>query len=384
MQYPAEPRVVGGRGGDRFVMQFALEGEPFDSAVGDHLSAPGHDSGAGASALHEVCAEDDTLLAVRAAAITAERARISREMNESASKSLLGISMLAASLATAGWSGDARSVDYRVRELARLARQAVTEASGVINDLREDAVASQLRSAAMAWSLSSGISVDVNVPRVTETTESIRCEFDAILREALINVQKHANASRVQVSLRTASEQLQLTIEDNGVGFSMPATVSELYPVAYGGLSAIRERAQRLDGVVLIRSSPGHGTRIEVRIPGPYRARQQLRVAAAPMRKVRVAIADCNPILRFGPCAVLQQTPGVEVVAELTTGTDLAHFVGQHLPDVLLLEARMPLPAGMQTVRQVSELTSIVVVSCTDDDPLAVEAAAAGVRLIAW
>src|SRR5260370_5712836 len=73
-------------------------------------------------------ADEDLLQAVYAAAITAERERIAKQMNDSASKSLAGISMLAASLASTGWSGDARSVDYRLRELGRLARQAVTEA----------------------------------------------------------------------------------------------------------------------------------------------------------------------------------------------------------------------------------------------------------------
>jgi DNA-binding NarL/FixJ family response regulator/anti-sigma regulatory factor (Ser/Thr protein kinase) len=334
------------------------------------------------TSLPDIAADENPLQAVCAAAITAERERMAREMNDSASKSLAGISMLAASLASTGWSGDARSIDFRLRELGRLARQAVTEANSVINDLGEDAVACQLRSAAMAFGLASGTAVTVEMPRATDTTEDIRREFGAILREALINVERHARATRVKVSLRAAGEQLQLAIEDNGAGFSMPATVGELRPAARGGLSRMRERARRLDGIVLIRTSPGHGTRIEVRIPVAERARPQLR-AVLPPRKIRILIADRNPVLRFGLRAVLEQAPGLEVAAEVTAGADLAELIRRHSPDVVLLDARMTLPDGMVTLRQVSELTSIVMVTSADDDVLLQETAEVGARVCA-
>lgn len=324
-------------------------------------------------------ADADDLLSVRAAAIVAERERIARELSDSASKSLLGVSMLAASLASGGLSGEARSLDYRLRELGRLARRAVTEANGVIHDLREDAVAAMLRSMAMAWSLSSEITVTVEMPRSTETTEEIRAEFSAILVEALTNVAQHANATHVRVSLRAAGQQLQLAIEDNGAGFSVPATEGELRGTATGGLARIRERASRLDGVVLIRSSAGAGTRIEVRIPGPDVARIGAR-APSQTRQLRVAIADRNPVLRLGLRVVLEQAPGIEVIAEVATYGDLAEVVAEHAPDVLLLDPAMALPGGMPTITQLSALTSVLMVTC-GPDALAAEAAAAGVRL---
>jgi DNA-binding NarL/FixJ family response regulator/two-component sensor histidine kinase len=321
------------------------------------------------------------LLSIRAAAISAERVRIAREMGDTAGKSLLGISMLAAALASAGLSGEARSLDYRLRELGRLARRAVTEANGVINDLREDAVAAQLRGEAAAWSLASGTNVSVDLPRSTETTEQIRTQFCAILREALANVAQHAYATHVRVSLRVAGEQLQLAIEDNGTGFSLSATEEEFPVAATGGLARMRELAGRLDGVVLIRSSASAGTRIEVRIPGPGAA--SIRPSApSRSRRVRVLIADRNPVLRLGLRVVLEQAVGVEVVAEVTTAGDLAELVAEHAPDVLLLDAAMALPGGMATIRQLGDLTSVVMVT-SGPDPLAAEAVAAGARLCA-
>jgi DNA-binding NarL/FixJ family response regulator len=337
-------------------------------------------SAAAAVALRQATRDDEAQMSVRAAAITAERERIAREMSDSASKSLLAISMIAASLASTGLAGDPRSLDRRLRELGRLARRAVTEASGVINDLREDAVASQLRSVAMAWSLASGINVTVDVPRSTETTELIRTEFGAILREALDNVEQHAHASHVRVSLRAAGEQLQLAIEDDGTGFSLAATEAQLR-AATGGLARMRQRASVLDGVVLVRSSGGQGTRLEVRAPGPDSVRRQLSVALH-WRQVRVAIADRNPVLRLGLRVVLEQTPGIEVVAEATSAADLGAVVAEHSPDVLLLDAGMALPGGLTAIRQLGQLTSVVMVTCGGES-MASEAASAGARLCA-
>jgi DNA-binding NarL/FixJ family response regulator len=79
----------------------------------------------------------DTQTAVRAA-VAAERARIVREMDETVSKSLFGVSMIAASLASAPSLADPQTLDQRLRELARLARLAVSDARCVIKDQREE------------------------------------------------------------------------------------------------------------------------------------------------------------------------------------------------------------------------------------------------------
>lgn len=232
----------------------------------------------------------------------------------------------------------------------------------------------------MAWSLACGISVTVDVPRSTETTEQIRTEFGAILREALANVEQHAHASHVRVSLRAAGEQLQLAIEDDGTGFSLIATEEQIR-AATGGLARMRQRASVLDGVVLVRSSGGQGTRLEVRVPGPDSARRRLPVSLH-VRRVRVAIADRNPVLRLGLRVVLEQTPGIEVVAEATSTADLDVALAEHSPDVLLLDAGLALPGGLTGIRQLGQLTSVVIVTC-GGEWLASEAAAAGVRLCA-
>lgn len=87
-----------------------------------------------------------------------------------------------------------------------------------------------------------------------------------IAQEALANAAKHAQASRILVSLRLSSEDLAtLQVIDNGIGFE-----ADVEPDLIGhGLSNMDERARSLGGQLAIASSPGEGTTITVHVPVP-------------------------------------------------------------------------------------------------------------------
>ncbi len=81
------------------------------------------------------------------------------------------------------------------------------------------------------------------------------------VREALTNVARHAQARRVEVSLRYSGNELQLVISDDGIG--LPAL-----PVDKGqGLRNIRERARLLDGTLDMRSAPSKGVTLTLTVP---------------------------------------------------------------------------------------------------------------------
>lgn len=311
------------------------------------------------------------------AAVAAERARIARELDEAVSKSLLGVSMLAASLASARRAADLRALDQRLRELTRLARRAVSDARSVINDLHEEALTEEVRSVATAWGLFTGVNVSLELAPDSLVSARARCEILADLREALRNVEQHARASQVRVCLRQAGERLLLAITDDGVGFRPPADLAELRDTGYAGLSGMSERARRLGGRLNVESGPGRGTHLQVEIHAPPPDRTQLP-AQMPAAQARVIIADGNPLLRTGLCTALGQAAGIEVIAEAGTGEDAVALVREHRPDVLLLDSRMPLPAGSATIRHISPLTRVVMLTCLDDAPLALGAVAAG------
>lgn len=81
------------------------------------------------------------------------------------------------------------------------------------------------------------------------------------VREALLNAIYHAQAKTVTVRLEVAHEDVRLTVEDDGIGFSLDS------PDWYGdhfGLSIMQARAARIGGKFQIETSPGKGTRIKL------------------------------------------------------------------------------------------------------------------------
>lgn len=83
-----------------------------------------------------------------------------------------------------------------------------------------------------------------------------------MLREALANVRKHADARSVNVDLACSDEQLTCEIRDDGKGF----TETEFGNLHFG-LRAMRERCDMLGGGLQVRSSPGAGTTITITVP---------------------------------------------------------------------------------------------------------------------
>jgi PAS domain S-box-containing protein len=84
-----------------------------------------------------------------------------------------------------------------------------------------------------------------------------------ILQESLTNAARHARASRVEVSINVGKGAIELSVRDNGRGFSPDEPRK---PGSYG-LMGLRERAYLLGGEVSIASEPTRGTTIAVRIP---------------------------------------------------------------------------------------------------------------------
>ena len=102
-----------------------------------------------------------------------------------------------------------------------------------------------------------------NLPVLPETMNSVL--FQSV-RESLMNIIKHAQATHVSISVCTSNNCLQLTIEDNGIGFAPEErSINELS--GGFGLLNIREQIEFLGGNFSIHSEKEKGTRIEIVIP---------------------------------------------------------------------------------------------------------------------
>lgn len=91
-----------------------------------------------------------------------------------------------------------------------------------------------------------------------------------VLQEALTNVVRHADASRVSVTLVREYQWLTLSVYDNGEGFE-PKTLAQ----AHGyGVEGMKERVRLVNGTFEIQSVPGQGTRVTLRVPVPRQSKE--------------------------------------------------------------------------------------------------------------
>ncbi|MGZ4410830.1 MAG: sensor histidine kinase [Gaiellaceae bacterium] len=89
-------------------------------------------------------------------------------------------------------------------------------------------------------------------------TDSQRIALQAVTREALSNVARHAQATFVTVTLRSAGEGIELSIRDDGRGFDVPASTAGTRL----GLSGMRTRIALLGGELRVESAPGGPTTV--------------------------------------------------------------------------------------------------------------------------
>ncbi len=87
-----------------------------------------------------------------------------------------------------------------------------------------------------------------------------------IVHEAITNVVKHANASRIVATLRRVGDTIQWTVLDDGAGFDVATLIGERAPRHFGVLS-MTKRAELLDGTLTVESAPGKGTATTVIVP---------------------------------------------------------------------------------------------------------------------
>jgi signal transduction histidine kinase len=104
-------------------------------------------------------------------------------------------------------------------------------------------------------------------PLPREPEQEVKVLVYRAVQEALANLARHSQASRVEMALEARGDRVILNIEDNGVGFDVARLLSAPANVAQGiGLRSIREQALSLNGKLEIASGP-EGTRLELSVP---------------------------------------------------------------------------------------------------------------------
>jgi signal transduction histidine kinase len=89
-----------------------------------------------------------------------------------------------------------------------------------------------------------------------------------IAQEALNNVVHHAKANHATLSI-AFEQEIKLEIADDGIGFVVPTSPTELAPGGHFGLLGMRERADLIGGKLEVQSETGRGTRLSVQLASP-------------------------------------------------------------------------------------------------------------------
>ena len=211
------------------------------------------------------------LAQAREAGVLDERQRMAREIHDTLAQGLTGI----VTQVQAARNAADRPADWRrhLDNAARLARESLSEARRSVQAVGPEPLTAARLPEALAevvdrWSGLHGVAAEVTT---TGTARPMHPEVEvALLRtaqEALANVAKHADASRVVLTLSYMEDLVTLDIRDDGAGFD-PAAVRER-PQRDGGfgLTVMRQRVARLAGTLEIESEPGAGTAIWAGIP---------------------------------------------------------------------------------------------------------------------
>lgn len=197
-----------------------------------------------------------------------ERHSIAHDMYDKVLRTLQGLALEAYALKK---QSDSPVISDKIEYIRETCQRSSQEMKDIIYELRNEdeneGVASQMSRIVDAWSKATGIEtefktagVDLNLPPITSYN------LRSVLSEALINIFKHAEASRVDVSVELSSGEICLEIHDNGKGMAL--SEEDLYRGASKGTYGIlgmKEHVEQLNGQFSIDGATG--TRLIVTVP---------------------------------------------------------------------------------------------------------------------
>ena len=194
-----------------------------------------------------------------------ERTRVSREVHD-----VLGQQLTAIRLG-AGWFGRRYADDHAAQAHLADLRETIDETIGHVRQIAADlrpgvlddfGLASAVEWQAERFQERTGTACSLDVRGHAEPPPEVATATFRVLQEALTNVARHADASRVAVTLVLGAASVRLVVSDDGRGFDPdPVETRSL------GLIGMRERAVALGGHLEVRGRPGQGAVVECTLP---------------------------------------------------------------------------------------------------------------------
>jgi signal transduction histidine kinase len=217
----------------------------------------------------------ERVLEARFTAQLEERTRLAREIHDTLLQGFTGVSLQL--LAAMGRRGDPAEFDAALNHVIALAQKTLADARQAVWDMRPPALegsdfATALEAALDRSLAGTPLALDY---AVRGTPRTLRPELETVVyrvaQEAVTNVVKHAAAQTARVTLAYEDRSVRLTVADDGSGFSVDPDRRTF--AGHWGLLGMRERASQLRGKLIVRSAPGAGTKVVLRVPSRGSAR---------------------------------------------------------------------------------------------------------------
>jgi len=199
-----------------------------------------------------------------------ERQQIAQEIHDGSIQTLVAVANRAQTLVY----GDHNNNVCQVGENAKWIRDTILSVSDDLRrlslHLRPSVLDNMGLASALMWlvdrfnerdSIQACISITGAERKLSTETETA---IFRILQEALNNVSRHSKATVVTIALQFLPQSIKLTVQDNGVGYSLP-TIGSLATEGKFGLIGMEQRAKVLNGTFRIHSRPGRGTSLETK-----------------------------------------------------------------------------------------------------------------------
>ena len=205
-----------------------------------------------------------------------ERQRLAQELHDTLIQGLAGLILQLEAVDSHLEKGSADKAQKTAQQAMGLARTTMEEARRAIHALRpgmleQNSLIDALEQEVDAFRLKTGMTAnfytDGSSPDISPDAAQ---DILRIVQESLSNVHRHARAKTVEVRLDSNLDSLQIEVVDDGIGFDYDLASQQ--PTNFG-LRGMRERADRIGGVLRISSAPGGGTtvRLEVGLTGDSR-----------------------------------------------------------------------------------------------------------------
>lgn len=214
--------------------------------------------------LTEVVAElRRTRAQLAATAVREERQRMSRDLHDLLGHSLSLIVVKAEAVRRIG----PRDPDVAVahaQDIESIGRRALAEVRQAVAGYRGNGLAEELARAEAAL-VAAGLRPLLDTPDPLPPAVAADATLGWVVREAVTNVLRHAEASTCWITVRVGDGDAEVSIADDGVG--VPATAGEEPHTPSFGMRGLTERVRAADGTLRVDGEPGRGTTVVARVP---------------------------------------------------------------------------------------------------------------------